>query len=59
MVPVMTDLFEAISIRLYCASMPTFSLVGSAVFGSIISEERLVLNRSTSRCVGGMPVALP
>src|SRR5438552_8889731 len=55
----MTDLLEAISIRLNCASMPTFSLVGSAVAGSTISDERVVLSRITSRWVGAMPVAVP
>jgi hypothetical protein len=57
--PVMTDLFEAISIRLYWASMPTFSLEGSAVFGSIMREERLSESLITSRWVGAMPVAVP
>src|SRR5882724_2425228 len=55
----MTDLLVAISTRLYWASMPESSLDGSAVFGSMISDERVVANRSTRRWVGGMPVALP
>src|SRR5882672_7517016 len=55
----MTDLFEAISIRLNCASTPTFSLVGSPVAGSTISEERVVVKRITSLWVGGMPTAAP
>ena len=33
MVPVITDLLVAISIKLNWASMPVFSLVGNPVFG--------------------------
>src|SRR6478735_2144603 len=46
--PFRTDLLETISTRLYCASMPKFSLVGSPVLGSTIREERLEVKRSIS-----------
>src|SRR5882757_2931983 len=39
--------------------MPTFSIEGSAVAGSRISELREVVNRITSLWVGGMPTAAP
>src|SRR5882757_8709566 len=39
--------------------MPTFSIEGSAVAGSRISEERVVVKRITSLWVGGMPTAAP
>ena len=55
----MTDLPVATSIRLYWASMPRFSLVGSPVAVLTINEERLVVKRMSSRWVGGMPVAEP
>src|SRR5258708_39303749 len=39
--------------------MREFWREGGAGLGSMISDERLVVNRSSSGWVGGMPVALP
>src|ERR1043166_5475450 len=55
----MTERLVVRSIRLYCASMPKFSMAGSLLPGSRISDERPEPNRITSLWVGGIPVAPP